>query len=332
MSIATLAPVPDEQEVFEQWLLQRSKDARDRLTPEAAKPYRYIWRSWCRWLANNHRSRQKEMPLYLQAKSAQVLAFLEQGPTPASGRVSKSSPISPITRRRYWMVLKDLYDFIKAKGWMESSPFANMGEGDIPESEKSEGIILTPQHFEAIYKTLPTGESLWDYRDRAILLLLLDAALTPGEIATLEMSEVFQDLASPGRLGLSISGKRSAQTRTVPLSKLASDALAAWLLIRPAQQKAQQIVFLTQSHLPMTRRPLFHLVSKAITAGAIASGLPVPGHVGPQVLRNTRLVLWIREGRSAAEVAALAGFKDARSLRGLRRHLPPTVRVPVDRR
>ncbi len=230
------------------------------------------------------------------------------------------------------MVLKDLYDFIKAKGWMQANPFASMGEADIPESERSEGLILTPQHFAAIYKALPTGESLWDYRDRAILILLLEAALTPGEIASLEISEVFQDLATPGRLGLSISGKRKAQTRTVPLSAIASEALAAWLLKRPPSQEASQFVFLTQSHMPMTRRPLFHLVSKAITAGARASGMSVPGHVGPQVLRNTRLVLWIRDGKSAAEVAVLAGFKDERSLRGLRRHLPPTTRVPVDRR
>lgn len=315
---------PTEDQVFEAWLTVRSEDSRDPLSPEAAKPYRYIWLSWCQWL------RSKSLPEFHRATAEHVLSFLDQGPSPASGRVSKSAPISPITRRRYWMVLKDVYEFACAREWVTSNPFKSMSESDRPASEKSEGIVLTPQHFAAIYKVLPNGHSMWDIRDRAILLLLLEAALTPGEIALLQCAEVFQDTANPGCLGLSLNGKRKSQEREIPLSMLASQALEAWLKLRPVHES--KLVFLTQSLLPMSRRPLFHLVSKTIIAGAKESGLPSPGHLGPQVLRNSRLILWIKEGRPIAEVATMAGYKDARSFRGLRRHLPSTVHLPVDRK
>ena len=317
-------------EIFENWLTERANASRDPLSIEAAKPYRYIWNSWCRWLDVAY----PETPAtgadtgYLQATPEDIHKFLANGPSPSSKRVSKTSPISEVTRRRYWRVLDSVYRHAKNKFLLEENPAGGLSEQDKPKTEKSEGLVLTRIHFEAMYLALPSGTTGWDVRDRAILLLLLEAALTPGEVCGLLTSQVHPDRREPARLSLAITGLRRWQSREMVLSELASTALANWLKIRHSIDFAIDAVFVTQQHEPLSSRPLFHLVSKTVAASAVAAKLPVPYHVGPQVLRNTRIVLWLNEGLESSDVVKLAGYKDAKSFRGLLRHIQVRVAVP----
>ena len=70
------------------------------------------------------------------------------------------------------------------------------------------------------------------------------------------------------------------------------------------------------------------LVGGLASASAKDALLDLPYHIGPQVLRNTRIVLWLNDGVAQADVVRLAGFKDAKSFRGLQRHLSSRVTVP----
>lgn len=317
-------------ELFERWLTERSNDARSPLSLDAAKPYRYIWRSWCKWLDKAHPqvAAANAGTGYLQATPKDVQLFLANGPSPSSTRVSKTFPISEVTRRRYWRVLDCVYQHALNKELMQKNPVRELSENDKPKSEKSEGLVLTRVHFEAMYQALPAGTTVWDVRDRAILLLLLEAALTPGEVCGVLTSQVHPDSREPSRLCLSITGARYWQSREMVLSDVASTALAAWLTIRSKITFPTEAIFVTQQHEDMSGRPLFYLVAKTVAASAVAAKLPVPYHVGPQVLRNTRIVLWLNDGIEQSEVVKLAGYKDAKSFRGLLRHIQVRVAVP----
>ena len=51
--------------------------------------------------------------------------------------------------------------------------------------------------------------------------------------------------------------------------------------------------------------------------------------MGPQILRNTRLVFWLNEGVPAAEVALRAGLKNIKGLYHLREHVNLDLRATL---
>lgn len=312
--------------IFESWLAERDKEERAPLSSEGAKLYGYVWQSWCRWLEVAHGADAATLAgaSFLTATPQDVQTFLAA----KHAKLASKTPISEVTRRRYWRLLERVYQRAKDLHMIETNPVIALTGDDRPEPESSVGVVLARPYFEALYKGLPTGQSMWDLRDRAILLLFLEAALTPGEVCGLRLDQVSSDQRLPSRLRLQISGLRHWQSREMVLSDLASIALAAWLKVRRRMEIPTAAVFLTQQDEVMSGRPLHHLVGKAVTASAVAAMMPVPMHIGPQVLRNTRIVLWINDGMEPSEVVKLAGYKDARSFRGLRPHFAVRVVVP----
>lgn len=314
-------------EIFDSWLAERDKEERSPLSSEGAKLYGYVWQSWCRFLEAAHGADPATQAgsSYLTATPQDVHKFLAQKHAKLA---STKSPISEVTRRRYWRVLDRVYQRATDLQLIEASPAIALTGDDRPEPESSVGVVLARPYFEALYNGLPTGESTWELRDRAILLLFLEAALTPAEVCGLRLDQVEPDRRYASRLSLEISGLRHWQSREVVLSDLASSALSAWLKERRQIEIPTAAVFVTQQHEIMSGRPLHHLVGKAVTASAVAAMMPLPMHIGPQILRNTRIVLWINDGMEQSEVVKLAGYKDARSFRGLRSHFAVRAVVP----
>lgn len=303
---------------FEHWLLQRSVATRDRLTPAAARPYRYIWGAWQRWLSTPH----AHLPAcsWQEASALHVWSFLQQGISPSSGRKEASTAISEITRRRYWRILDALYEHARAQQLIAENPARNLDEPR-PEPERPEGQVFNEIQFRAVRNAIPEPKSNWDMRDRAILLLLIDAALTTGEVCSMEMHQVHDHLK---RVALRLDGRRAAQERTLELLDDASKAVKDWMAHRRDMQVAQQHqskVFISQRGVPMAPRAVFHLVSTTVNRGFTSEHLDLPNHIGAQVLRNTRLVMWMKAGVDPDEVVRRAGYKDVRSFRGLVRHL-----------
>lgn len=305
-------------EHFEHWLLQRSHAPRDRLTPAAARPYRYIWGAWQRWLTAPHA--HLAACSWHEASALHVWTFLHQGISPSSSRKAASTSISEITRRRYWRVLDALYEHARAQQLITENPARAFDEPK-PEPERPEGQVFNEIQFRAVRNAIAQPKSHWDLRDRAILLLLMDAALTTGEVCNLEMHQVRDHLK---RVALRLDGRRAAQERTLELEADASQALKAWMAHRRGMQVSeehQSRVFLSQRGVPMSPRAVFHLVSTTVNRGFTAEHMDLPNHIGAQVLRNTRLVMWMKAGAEPDEVVRRAGYKDVRSFRGLVQHL-----------
>lgn len=309
-------------EMFEDWISTRENASYDPLSRKAAIPYSYIWKRWCDWL--QEQAGKTGSGSYLQVTPLNIQQFLLNGSSPASGRKARSAPISPVTRQRYGRVLREIYQHAVNFGHLNANPVTEQVMGLPPTDVERSGQILPPQVFEALYRVLPVNPSPYEKRNKAIMLLLLECALTPGEIRSLTLSNVMKNLKNPGQFTLRLDGPRGAQARDISTTGPAGYALHQWLVYRSVMRRKTDVVFISEKKGAMTRRALFGLVSQMITEACQHVHAEVPNHIGPMVIRNNCIVRWYNAGKPVLDICRDAGFKDSKSfMRGLRIHLKP---------
>lgn len=298
---------------FDHWLLACGQNPWEPLSPDAAKPYGFIWHSWLRFLAGGEGG---DPHIWASATPVQVLEFINHGP-----QSPKRSKPSDITRRRYWRVLDRVYDHAVLHRWAASNPAQGLTEQDMPPSEDPKGAILSPRMWRALERQIPQPEDLISSRDRAILILLMELGLTPEEVRFLEMGSLRWSQQEPHKVqAIQIIGERDKQTRALPVSDKLYAALRHWLQARSGYHamQGQPGLFCTRKAPQLSNHTLLHLVTKTLKQAAQASQLPEPARMGPQVVRNTVLVQWLDSGCSVDEVLARSGMKSPNALLHLR--------------
>lgn len=321
---ATTLPCPapwDHETVFEKFLAKRATDWYDPLSVAAARPYRSIWLSWCKFL--NRTSGESEAKSWVNAHPSDLANFLYNGGMTPAGK--RRSTLSDISQRRYWTVIHSVYAFAKNNGQVNVNPASGLAHDDVPTLIQSEGQIYNPNDWRAIRKAIPEGTSTVEIRNRALLLVLMDAALTTSEITKLRTQN-----CTATNLGftITISGSRKNQPRKLVLGSEASAALACWLSTRPKRGVAgpnRDALFTTQKRGPIRPTGVYHVVDQTVRM-ALTEGAVIPSHTGAQRLRNTRIVQWVNEGVDIDEVVRRAGLKDRKSLRGLALHIEAAQR------
>ena len=326
---------------FESWLLERASERENPLTPQAAEPYRYIWSSWCQWLLGDVRSGQGEWTeRVLAAGPAQAMAFLHDHVKPATQRSGSATEISIVTRERYCMVLRGVYGHLQRLGLLTENPMLRLYE--LAGEDRPDAEVLAPELWQRLIAQAmeePADRSPFALRDRALLWLMLDAALTPAELSALSLGQVEQALTGEGDeesaegaaapLTIRLQGNRAAQRRELQLGAPAASALRDWLAVRddtlargrPDSLAVLELVFFTERRKPLSRRVLFHLTSRLITQACDSLGLGLPRHLGPLVLRNTAILHWLQGGMAQEEVCRRAGYQGRLALEHLRTHL-----------
>jgi hypothetical protein len=128
------------------------------------------------------------------AQSADIARFCQ-----AIGPRSSVKKTSPVTRRRYWRVLRDLYAHALARRLVAVNP----AEGaQPPATERVPSLALSPPMWaallEGLYDGFPGGDDFKARRNRLALLLMMRAALTVREIIglTLDCAQPCADLSS----------------------------------------------------------------------------------------------------------------------------------------
>lgn len=314
----------DAPSLFDAWLSERSASHYDRLSEKAAKPYLAIWTSWVHWLAGRD-APDSTTKSYLEATAVDIASFLANGPSPRSARRAKMA-LSEITRRRYWRVLDAVYGHAVSLGLITVNPAAGLIGEDMPPPEKPIGQVFTAAQMAALIASLPEGPNVWKLRDRAMLDLLIYEALSVAELCSMNTTDLRPNLVDQGRFVLSIEGKRKAQERQLNLGPEASKSLADWLEASPTIGAPDpDPVFVSERLRRISPRVIFHLVATTVSKAFLACNLSLPKHIGPQVLRNTRIVHWVNEGVNLDVVMLRAGLKDQQSLRGLREEISGTV-------
>lgn len=311
-------------ELFEDWLSVREHASYDRLSREAAEPYRYIWKSWCDWLGEQRDS--VDPFLYTTAATQEMFRYLRVGPSPSSKRKSKSAPTSPITRQRYGRVLKEIYQHAVNFGFCTSNPVSDAAIGEAPSPTERSAQVLPPKVFSCIPQVFPQDPTPYEKRDIAILLMLMDTGMTSGELRELELGDIRKDFQDPGQFILRIDGPRGAQRREISTRGPTGPALHRWLVYRNVMRRDTDVVFVSEKRGAMQRETLFRLVAKYVALACAHAGVDVPNHVGPGTIRNTAIVRWINSGEPPSRICLRTGIKDERTLLfRLQLHLAPSA-------
>ena len=274
------------------------------------------------------------------ARSLDVARFCQ-----SIGPRSPLKKTSPVTRRRYWRVLRDLYDHALACSLVELNP----AEGaQPPATERVPSLALSAPMWAALHKGLydgfPGGDDFKARRNRLALLLMMRAALTVREIIglTLDCARPCADSAgsSAGSAVLYTLRVRKAgggHERVLQLDPETSRALHAWLQVRPvglpALHPGSRLVVGDRIGRSIAPNGLYnicqaHLARCLVHADLLAAPEPNttvdPGalaHMGPNTLRNTCIAGWFNAGVPLLEIQRRCGFKDASVMSRLGAHL-----------
>lgn len=157
---------------------QRSRLVNAELKPMGVaglKQAELVWRHWLAFCTARGF-------VWSAAQSVDIQGFLS-----GIGPRSTSKRTSPVTQRRYWRVLRDLYAFAVGSQLMASNP---TDTAQPPATERVPSMALSPSMWKSLHDGLPTGDSYKDRRNRVVLLLFMRAALTVREVIDLSLASV----------------------------------------------------------------------------------------------------------------------------------------------
>ena len=269
------------------------------------------------------------------ARSVDVARFCQ-----AIGPRSSLKKTSPVTRRRYWRVLRDLYAHALASRLVAVNP----AEGaQPPATERVPSLALSPPMWTALHEGLHEdllGNDFKAKRNRLTLLLMMRAALTVREIIglTLDCARPCPEPAGPSPLYLLLVRKAGGgHERALQLDPETSRALHAWLEVRPvglpALHPGSRLVVGDRIGRSIAPNGLCnicqgHLARCLVEKGLLAEQAPHatldPGalaHMGPNTLRNTCIAGWFNAGVPLQEIQRRCCFKDASVMSRLGAHL-----------
>ena len=274
------------------------------------------------------------------AQSADIARFCQ-----AIGPRSKSKKTSPVTLRRYWRVLRDLYTHALASCLVAVNP----AEGAQPVATERVPSLALPLPMwtalhDGLYEGFPGGDDFKARRNRLALLFMMRAALTVREIIglTLECAKPCALLpranAGPALFyTLRVRKSGGGHERTLQLDLETSRALHAWLAVRPVDLPAlhpgSRLVVGDRIGRSIAPNGLYNIcqahLSRCLTEGGFMAA-PEPhavldpgglNHLGPNTLRNTCIAMWFNAGVPLAEIQRRSGFKDASVMSRLGAHL-----------
>lgn len=340
---------PNDLQIFQRWLLAESTKPFQSLSPEPDGVYENIWTAWLHSLqppspeTGLHVCHEGNLPtshLWHQAQAEDVARFLRIRP----GQRAHHQPertLSEVTRRRYWRVLERVYDFAVLHGWLATNPVTQLRRAERPKAVAQLGHTLPPALWLRLPQHFAYSDNLQGARDRAILLLLYELALAPEEVRGLRDEHLLDAQQQPlaanagaAPLWLRIEGARKAQQRTLAVPTQVGAALVAWHEYRQAHDATlQDWLFHSRKGGPLSIRALFHVASRVIQEAHAA--LPSDTQhwplqrVGPQVLRNTAIVMWLQAGVPESEVVRRLGVESGRALVRLQHKLGSMPAVPA---
>ena len=320
----------DPDAFFASW--QAARLARTDLKPMGAAGLTQaslVWRHWLAFCTVHSLA-------WDAARSDDIARFCQ-----AIGPRSSLKKTSPVTRRRYWRVLRDLYDHALACGLVEVNP----AEGAQPPATERVPSLALSLHMwtalhEGLYDGFPGGDDFKARRNRLVLLLMMCAALTVREIIglTLDCAQPCTDSAGPAPVyTLRVRKAGGGHERDLQLDPETSRALRAWLEVRPvglpALHPGSRLIVGDRIGRSIAPNGLYnicqaHLAHCLVQAGLLAEEAPHtrldPGalaHMGPNTLRNTCIAGWFNAGVPLAEIQRRCSFKDASVMSRLGAHL-----------
>lgn len=302
-------------DLFERWF-----DSHTRALNERTRMiYLYIWKGYIEFLAGESIS-------WSEANTQTIESYLNSVMPLRKNHTSSST----VTQRRYWRILRDIYNYALTYEWINSNPVLDALH---PENEVMASLSMpqwsTTALAEHLAKECRESPKTWQaQRDRAMLELMLYTAPKTGEIINLKSDDVQSGKQSEG-FYVQFNGPRKEQKRITELSPPCSTQLGLWLITRQEIEDLPGTLFFGQKRIPKTnlRQKLTHksvyilvttFLERALPPGSFEYGLT---HQGAELIRNSVISNWLADPLKAhgdfEEIMSRAGVKDRRTIERL---------------
>lgn len=323
------------------WQAFRVQDTcRKRMGEAGLQQAEHIWRKWLFYCA------YKKLD-WMTARSYDLDAFV----TTIGPRTKRAKrKLSPVTMRRYWRVLNDLYAHAVLERIVEENP----AKGAMPtKNENVDSLALTPNMWQQLHDGLPSGHVYKDRRNKLVLLLAMRCALTTSEILDLKIENVQPHEGTPEQISerLALAGMPLLQPESPQWTPLEPHPIYELQLQSPLELKKRRLILDRRTSKALYDWLEVRLLAKPGSEGKLVlgestgTGLTAKGlynichahfkkcihgadeilHLGPNTLRNTCISIWRNQGVADAEILRRCGFKDAGALRRLQIHFNPRV-------
>jgi integrase/recombinase XerD len=206
--------------------------------------------------------------------------------------VAAMDALAPSTVARKIAAIRGLHRFLVSEGMRTDDPSALVDTPRRPDAiPKALDVADCVRLVEAPDPATPAG-----LRDRALLEFLYGTGARASEVVTVNLGDI--DLDDGAAV---ITGKGNKQ-RMVPLGRLATGAIAAWLPVRLDLGPRDDAVFVNLRGRRLTRQTVFDVVKKA----AVRAGLDAT-EVSPHVLRHSAATHMIEGGADIRSVQEMLG-------------------------
>jgi len=177
----------------------------------------------------------------------------------------------------------------------------------IPMKKTDEALVdyLTRNELQALLDA-PNARTLSGIRDRAMLHLAFAAGLRVSELVGLRLDQLDQ----PALSTIHVLGK-GRRERVLPLWKETTNALKAWLAVRPATK--EPALFLNALGRTMTRAGFEYILAKHAVAAAQSQPTIGGKRVTPHILRHTCAMHTLQATRDIRRVSLWLGHASPQS-------------------
>ena len=331
---------------FEAWKASRLLDThRKPMGAAGLAQAEFVWRKWLAFCSVRAIHWQTAAPDDVRSFAGDI----------SPRKLTTAAQASPVTIRRYWRILNDLYAHAVLSRTMADNPACEVMP---PISEKTSSLALPPHMWALLQEGLSGGYPFKARRNRLVLLLMMRCALTVTELLSLTLSSVQAHEGDPDKVArhlalaglallqpespfwaplarhpasstpvtytLQLSGSRPPQARQLVLDARTSQALQDWLEVRRMGKAVpgDRLLVGGANGSALSPKGLYNIcqahVAKCLKDFDIAQ-------MGPNTLRNTCISLWFSQGVELGEILRRCGLKDAGVLIRLQRHVNPTV-------
>lgn len=204
----------------------------------------------------------------------------------------RARKLSPYTISGCYRSLNAYYKWLVQRGKLKSSPMALVQRPKVPKTRKKH---VTDQQFKQLYGSI-TGQTWLDYRDRAILQILMFSGLRAQEIVNLTLDSVDRE-----RYILHVRQGKGGHDRDVPFAPDMLIELDGYLERRPPAN-TDALFIACSGVLDVPRGPLtFYGLTTMIRRRCTQAGMP---RIGLHAFRHGYAMLFLNEGEM--ELAAVS--------------------------
>lgn len=208
----------------------------------------------------------------------------------------KVAGLAPRSRARALSALRMFHRFLVIENYAELNPTSVIESPRLPGKLPA---VLSIADVDALLGA-PSGNSLTDIRDRAMLQLLYATGLRVSELVTLKRADINL------QAGYLMTAGKGEKERLIPVGEAAKTAIAEYLLASGAKPapSGEKFLFLTRLGGGMSRQAFWNIIKKrALQAGVMQS-------ISPHTLRHSFATHLLENGADLRSVQMMLGHAD----------------------